>query len=71
MAADEDNVQASSKVMESTEDKKSDEIVPLTLESILCYTLKSISLYCIQFVTCCVQILCNFLSYFLYLELLD
>ena len=54
MAADEDNVQASSKVMESTEDKKSDEIVPLTLESILCYTLKSISLYCIQSLTDCV-----------------
>ena len=37
MAADDDNVQdKNSKIMESSEDKKPDEIVPLTLESILC-----------------------------------
>ena len=35
MAAD-DNVQDKTKIMESADDKKHEEIVPLTLESILC-----------------------------------
>jgi hypothetical protein len=35
MAAD-DNVQDKTKIMESADDKKPEEIVPLTLESILC-----------------------------------
>ena len=72
MAADDDNVQdKNSKIMESSDDKKPDEIVPLTLESILC----GLNLI-VNFILLCLMLpylssKCDFLQYFSNMEFLE
>ena len=72
MAADDDNVQdKNSKIMESSEDKKPDEIVPLTLESILCGLNFNVNFVLLGLMLPYLSSKCDFLQYFSNMEFLE